>query len=527
MLRLYVTKLRSSSVANLTFFRLKAGITDPDRIIKDRNSRSVMYSPVRIGDKKIGDLYVRRVERSRPTWLTYFGKSVDTTGMTLRTASLAAVLLINHDNEFYAVVFGYGKSLLQEGVVEDRFGLRATLNCVEPSRLRSIDHKRLEAISRHTREQLSRDAGLDQFGLDVDRDLLRAVTGSPADKSNGSRLSGADSLTVTGDLPLDKLGETLARYGKLAEQTTYVENFPWVDHVRDVRDSKTVDALNKRLASMIQRDQGDVWLSPPEIIDWSTTKGFRYRNRNSATVYSDLILDEYFAEYGVRGGVDSVRLNGDRVWHVRADDDNSQHSWPILRCLIAEVELYRRRYVINEGRWYEINPDFIKDVDRDILALLKTRTDLPKYADASEGAYTKRVAKRDKTFAHLDQKSIPFPGRSKVEVCDLYKDRTFVHVKRYSASSTLSHLFAQGTVSAELMVKEPSFRAEFRKRLDQRIVWDAGPTITPSEYEVCYAIVQRPGKPLTLPFFSKVSLRANARSLKAMGFKVSLTPIDS
>ena len=49
--------------------------------------------------------------------------------------------------------------------------------------LRSIDHKRVEAISRSTREQLSRAAGLDQFGLDVERDLLRAVTGVPANKT--------------------------------------------------------------------------------------------------------------------------------------------------------------------------------------------------------------------------------------------------------------------------------------------------------------------------------------------------------
>jgi uncharacterized protein (TIGR04141 family) len=50
---------------------------------------------------------------------------------------------------------------------------------LDEDKLRSIDKKTFEAVSLHAREQASEDSGTAAFGLDVERDLLRAVTGTP------------------------------------------------------------------------------------------------------------------------------------------------------------------------------------------------------------------------------------------------------------------------------------------------------------------------------------------------------------
>lgn len=146
-------------MASLTILRIKPEFSNPDDIILDRDKLRV--EPVMLDGKYLGDLCLKRSDHFEPSWLRFLGGAMPhLADFSLHTSSIAALLLVKQDDAFYAVVFGYGKSLINDGAIDDRFGLRTTLNGVEPSQLRSIDHKRLEAISRHTRENLSRNGTL-------------------------------------------------------------------------------------------------------------------------------------------------------------------------------------------------------------------------------------------------------------------------------------------------------------------------------------------------------------------------------
>ena len=517
-------------MGSLTFFRIKPEYNNPDLIIADRDDSKLRCETVRVNGKRLGELYLKRTENAKPPWLKYFGESVDLTGIPLRTASLAALLLIKQDDAFYAVAFGYGASLLAEGVAEERFGLRATLNAVEPSQLRSIDHKRLEAISRHTREQLSRAGGLAQFGLDVIRELLRAVTGAPADAKYGKRLSGSDQLTVSADIPLTSLKTALTRYYELSEATTYAKNFPWVDNIQAIHNPVLARALEKQLAKVLAEGSDKFWLAPPEIIDWDKTEGFKYRDSKKRDPEIDLDLARYFEECGGADGLlDGARLRQDRIFHIRSDTDTTRHSWSVIRCLVGELEYDSEHYILNEGSWYRVNSDFLGALHGFISSVKPTNIDLPDYDDADEGAYNKRAWQRDKAhLALLDQAFIQYPNRGKVEVCDLYsKKKQFVHVKRLSCSSTLSHLFSQGTVSAELLRDEAGFRTKFLQKIPAFQWGSAADAIQPNDFEVCYAIICRKNKPLEIPFFSKLSLRNAFQHLERLGFRCSMIGIPS
>jgi len=61
-------------------------------------------------------------------------------------------------------------------------------------------------------------------------------------------------------------------------------------------------------------------------------------------------------------------------------------------------------------------------------------------------------------------------GLTKVEFCDLFGlNKEIVHIKRYTGSSELSHLFQQGVVSAELFLHEPEFRKLVNDKLSEHI----------------------------------------------------------
>jgi uncharacterized protein (TIGR04141 family) len=97
-------------MSTLTIFRIREGITNPDMILVDRTKLD--YSEVKLDGKRIADMYFKRIERGKPEWLKYFGNAIDLRGISVETASLAAVCLMKQDDVLYALVFGYGRSLI-------------------------------------------------------------------------------------------------------------------------------------------------------------------------------------------------------------------------------------------------------------------------------------------------------------------------------------------------------------------------------------------------------------------------------
>ena len=125
---------------------------------------------------------------------------------------------------------------------------------------------------------------------------------------------------------------------------------------------------------------------------------------------------------------------------------------------------------------------------------------------------------------------------SGIELCDLLaSDGAFVHVKRKSRSSTLSHLFAQGTVAATTFLQDGVFRDQIRGVIERTaapqtkstwldLVPDAVHQVDRSRYSVSYVVIAnstRRGNDW-LPFFSKLNLMQHGRQLRNLGFTVHL-----
>lgn len=187
------------------------------------------------------------------------------------------------------------------------------------------------------------------------------------------------------------------------------------------------------------------------------------------------------------------------------------------------------------GDWFRIAKDFADEVSNFIKHVDIASVSLPAaHAGEYEETYNARVAATDASFLLLDQKPVSGSvGRGGVEPCDLLTDRGgFVHVKRKTRSATLSHLFGQGTVSAEAFLSDEVFRTKLKK-LVTKLDPTFGPLVPtgrpdPSRYEVTYAIVtKRPtGVPRKLPFFSQLHLMQAVQRLRLMGYKVSVRGVQ-
>lgn len=115
-----------------------------------------------------------------------------------------------------------------------------------------------------------------------------------------------------------------------------------------------------------------------------------------------------------------------------------------------------------------------------------------------------------------------------MEFCDVFsKTKELIHIKRYGGSSTLSHLFYQGVVSAEFFKVDDAYRKLIQDKLPKAFrVFDPKVRPTFEEFHVIYGIISRSDNPLTMPFFSRVGIRHAVRRLQGFGYKVSLAKIS-
>ena len=484
-------------------------------------------------------LLVASQRSTPPSWVSLFSDQTLVGGdrkklNDLITASTSAVLIVRIGKTSFALPFGFGRHLLDTSVLDETFGLRVVLNAVGSDTLKSIDRASLEVTGHRTREQAPRSSSISDFGIDFDQDLVQAVTGQPLDPALGRTISGSEALSVA--LPNDsqKLADPLKALKVWADKTDYRKKFPWVDKVREIQDSSIIAKLDTDVIDRLRARHVDkIWLAPPEILTWSAAPLFRYRGFGNKKKYDDIYMDEFLQ---VCSTVATLTLDQLKKWHVEQLDaeDHVQRDWPLYRCLYAEAVLTGDTYILNAGRWFRVETDFVGAVNAEVEPYLKGAhaiVSLPDYNHASEGAYNTAVAAADRRYAHMDRKNIWYGGKqSQIEVCDLFFSKKLIHVKRYSGSATLSHLFSQGTVSAQAIVGDPAFRKEFNKRLaNPHKLADSQARIDAREWAVVYAVVSKHISKhtghLDLPFFSRVTLRNAARTLGAMGYEVGLVAV--
>lgn len=272
-------------------------------------------------------------------------------------------------------------------------------------------------------------------------------------------------------------------------------------------------------------------LAAPEPLDWQDIDGFRFTSQpDDLQNASDPRITDYLTS---REGEDITlqTLKDDRMLAMRASDGNPQASWQVLRCVVYETALHNQLYVLSAGDWFRINLNF-KDRVYDDVRNLTLLNGLPA-ADAGtdEDAYNVKAAAAINGLC-LDKRFVYDGGPDKMEICDiLTRSGGLIHVKQRGSSSTLSHLFTQGLNSAERLLQDADFRNRARAIVTAQNAEfaDLLPADRPSpeSHEVSFVVITRSDRdtPLTLPFFSLVSLRAAASRLQGFGFRVSVAAV--
>ncbi len=352
-----------------------------------------------------------------------------------------------------------------------------------------------------------------------------------ADKlSFATSLSGADSLQVNVSASLADMPEILAELLERYQATDYKKGFRFLDHFQPMSKQSVVAPRLEGLLRerVMERHTEKISLATPQIIDDEQVNHFEVSARYKVAELDEVTLSSVykFLDEFYEGG---DPLGDTRIVPVSDSGQAAGKKRSLRDWIVCEIEDSGKTYVFSLGEWYEVAGDYVESVNSAIARIPDLTDELhldewdPK---EKEGEYNDRMA-GSRDWALLDKDNYYIGGPSqKIEICDLLtKDLYMICVKQQTSSATLSHLFSQGSVSAELYKGEGEYKARIYQDASEH--WGESIEEPPEGPVIVYAIANdRPGLLAdNLFFFSKISLLSNARIIQRLGLGVAVARI--
>lgn len=483
-------------------------------------------------------LLIKRPELTPARWAEFVQQGFEVDQHLMENQSAGALLLLKAAERQFAVSFGYGANAIERKLLEPDFGLRVALNLLSEDGIAGVDAATAEKNSLQSQKRRASGTRLAGFGVDLDQDWVRAVHGrSDATTAlGGETIRGGDTVKLTYRGPLAELDQLCAQLLTVSGGDDYLRKFPGIENRRLVKDRPRLDRLDAELQRLFDTRSDALALAFPEL-PHSEATCWRFRASRQSAFFDDLHINLLyaFAETVPEAG----RLADFRVSACNPDQKELQHE-SLAACLIAEIQLDGQHFLCLGGRWFSFTSDFIAEVE-EVIGTVNDVTDiltLPDFGSGqAEGNYNGKVGDA-RRWVKLDADLAHFPGRQKVECCDLAfngseittstealaEGPVLLAVKKASSSAALSHLFTQGTVAIELFRTSDVFRSKLNDAFRRfgRHLADGRPLVV-----YCIA-TDKPG-PLSksLFLFSKIALKKAVRDLQIANVDVAICRIGA
>lgn len=485
----------------------------------------------------VGQIAIAETATNTPSWLEFLSAFSASTISLDDNTSNRAVMFVYVEGRIMALTFGYGKNFLVEEYVESDFGFWAAINLLNPQKIRSIYAATIEDMVIHSQKQASYATEQNEFSINTYQDIMTSIAGEALDENKAVRVSGRDSLLVTVEMEPGELYEKLKYYLDAYTSNEYKEYFSWIENIRQIRDKKIIDELEKCLIKKIEsHDLNNIYISPPDIIDWNEVnrffiRGIRLKKGNPDNLELEQLLELYWEEINNNKEI-LEKLKRDKLEVIDLEDEYRSLG-SMYNALVAQVQYEDKLYILSGKKWYLIEEQFYDRVVAEMQRIPESNIDFPICnAGETEGEYNKRISEKPE-FCLMDKRLVGvLDGPKKIEACDIFTNKKqMIHVKKKYDSANLSHLFAQGKVSAECFMSDENYR----KSVFDIVKVDLGDNIfdyrqkpSQNEFEIVYAIISKKVEPLekALPFFSMVNLMMSVQELDRMHMRYSVKIIQ-
>ncbi len=224
----------------LSIYLVKAGLADDaSKVINMEKTKPAVEMNISGVE---ATLYVKKeLPPVPPPWTRLFTQHQELPDNLFGSSkAVGAALLVKVNSCLFILTFGCGFHLVKIEAVERDFGLRVTLNSVDPDKLRSLDKASYDHNPLNSRNQSPVDLGVFDLDVDSEMDMLYAVTGVSKILTLGTHVTGRDALSLVLEVKLDGLKDILQVASSKYKEELPTE-FEWVENIQRVKDKEILE----------------------------------------------------------------------------------------------------------------------------------------------------------------------------------------------------------------------------------------------------------------------------------------------
>ncbi|MGX2968133.1 DUF6119 family protein [Ursidibacter sp. B-7004-1] len=473
-------------------------------------------------------LYIRSSDNI-PEWKRYFGIRRE-----LNTVSQGAILFLPisisqiSKIRYFAITFGHSYHALKKNSIDHSFGLITTLNALDPDKsIRTIDTVFPENDKRE-RIQSPTFTSLSFFQFNKHESLVKSLQGKVQKQYQDifNNITGTHYFKCNSKKELRELKTLCENLFSIFLKDDYKNSFPELTYITPISDPEKIDELNEKLLNSIKNNE-DLHLSIPNIIDPTISIEFEINGIDNIPEKYDEILYDNYLDYlnQSKFSIKNITLNNleeHNITCINIDNQEFIETYSIYECISYDtLDKENETYHLCDGHWYKINKEYIELLRTDLDPIfISNHRVLSDYNHNSEGDYNLDMENNNNVIC-LDKTNISPKGQSQIEPCDLISlennEIHFIHVKRDTKSSSLSHLFNQGLNSICLLRSNTESKEKLEKIISRNQNILNG--FQNSEQTVIYGIISKKDpnkKSENLPLFSRISLLRSLEQYKLL-----------
>ncbi len=534
----------------LNMFLFKSIVNSFEQCLKPKTEKR-QYDLLTTSTSLLGcdyQIYIVKGEEKQPKWLSFIQEYVEEQEIEDVLNKTCSMIILLHvdvtptERRFFAISHGFGFHILNKERVEPNFGLISTLNSVDPTRIKSVDTRSLGIQTIQKREASNLFTDLGEFAFEFDSEILQIISGASYDSTLGTKLSGSDNLHLTTEVSFANLPSKCRAVYEKYGQSVYREKFDFVDHIRYEKDPQIIAELDQKLVEAVNLRQDDLCISVvyPDQIDYERSGQFRFSGLRRARSFPGQEVDDVTLlsvyRYLDNQVVDISHLKQKiKIIGIdRATDTPCTPNEPLYDYFVFETSVNNRKYVLTNRKWYYVDQDYLTKLEYDLQQYVIQLTEpilKPWPIDMkSEGDYNAQY-NNEHDFICLDKAlfSITGSGYSRIEVADIYHRPTnkLFFVKKLNRSATLSHLFSQATISADLFRGSSEYLDKFIQCLQDKWPDYSSGDDLPSKLTFVYTVgsTRMDGVVESLPLFSKINLLKHMKLLRKLNFQAQIAKV--
>lgn len=458
--------------------------------------------------------------RSNPPWLDFANEGIGNENkieFSSISKSPNGLLLLKLDNRIMVAAFGRSStSFLDKQNLEPDFGIITAMNMCGNEEIRQTKSQSHSIAPKQIDRQVGRPADTFVFGLSEAEDLKYISAHMKGD--NTVTLQGRDNLTIKlskkSKLKWASLIPKCREFIAASQMKDYAHLFPNYRNFKTAS-AKHAEALDDILIKNIQAGKFDeLQIGIPEFLaDDEFSYSYTNHQKRDNDVYSFLQSEQLKLVFKNLEKIQISRIKNSYIYAYSHAEDRilAYKRWHLYKCILFEAKLDEKYFVLNEGRWLEVDDSFyasVLDFTKKSICEKPCPEDIKNIDIYDEKTNQNREEIFNKAVDKLRVRAIKFDqaklrigeGTKNQEFCDILDSESdelvsIVHCKPYKSASSTAYLFSQAQLYCEAFLTDQVFLEQIREYIQKSnsafsdfyldYIKPTRPDVHGQDYEVC------------------------------------------